>query len=171
MGIEDDIGTLMVAQGLTLVTAESCTAGLVAHRITNVPGSSAYYLGGFVAYANEVKESHLGVRHETLVTHGAVSEETALEMARGARQRMGSDVAVSVTGIAGPDGGTVEKPVGLVYIALSAADRERCECHVWDRDRDARDECRDRGDRLVNKEQSAEAVLLLLLAYLQERDR
>jgi PncC family amidohydrolase len=179
MKIEEEIGSLLIAQGLTLVTAESCTAGLLAHRITNVPGSSAYYLGGFVTYANEVKEDHLGVRHETLLTHGAVSEQTAREMARGARQRMGSDVAISVTGIAGPDGGTIEKPVGLVYVALSAEDTERCERHTRPRGLESQGEHQGTGDpilagdlgvRLANKESSAEAALRLLLAYLRERE-
>jgi PncC family amidohydrolase len=167
-GIEQEIGILMIAQSLTLATAESCTGGLVAHRITNVPGSSAYYLGGFVTYSNEAKRLHLGVADETLLAHGAVSEETALEMARGARQRMGADVALSVTGIAGPTGGTVEKPVGLVYVALSAFDAERCERHVW---QGYRGEHVDRDNRLANKEHSASAALSLLLAYLQERGR
>jgi nicotinamide-nucleotide amidase len=154
---EVEIGVLLEAQGLSLVTAESCTGGLVAHRITNVPGSSVYYLGGFVAYANEAKEELLGVRHETILTHGGVSDETALEMARGARQRMGADLGISTTGIAGPTGGTPVKPVGLVYVALSAPDVELCRCHVW------------QGDRLANKEQSAQAYLQLLLSYLQDR--
>jgi PncC family amidohydrolase len=157
MIVEKEIGELLTAQGLTLTTAESCTGGLVAHRITNISGSSAYYLGGFVSYANEAKEALLGVRHETLLAHGAVSEETAREMARGARQRMGADVAVSVTGIAGPTGGTPEKPVGLVYVALSTTDKEHCQRHAW------------QGERLTNKEQSAEAALQLVLGYLQER--
>ena len=157
MAIEEEIGRLLSAQRLTLATAESCTGGLVAHRITNVAGSSTYFVGGLVAYANKAKEALLGVRHETLVTHGAVSEQTAREMASGARLRLGADVAVAVTGIAGPTGGTPEKPVGLVYIALSAPDAERCQRHVWG------------GDRLANKEQSAGSVLDLLLAYLQER--
>jgi PncC family amidohydrolase len=129
---------------------------LVAHRITNVAGSSAYFVGGLVTYANEAKEALLGVRHETILRHGAVSEQTAREMATGARLRLGADVAVAVTGIAGPTGGTPEKPVGLVYIALSAPDAERCQRHIWG------------GDRLANKEQSAESALDLLLAYLQE---
>lgn len=159
MTLEEQIGSLLVAQGLTLATAESCTGGLVAHRITNVPGSSAYYLGGFVAYSNQVKEQFLAVRRETVLAHGAVSEEVAREMARGARQQMQADVAVAVTGIAGPAGGTPEKPVGLVYVALSAADAERCRRHLWS------------GDRPANKEQSAEAALRLLLTYLQERGR
>jgi PncC family amidohydrolase len=151
---EEEIGALLVARGLTLVTAESCTGGLVAHRITDVPGSSAYFLGGFVAYANEAKEEMLGVRHETLVAHGAVSEETALEMARGARQRLGADLGISTTGIAGPAGGTPDKPVGLVHVALSASGVELCQRYVW------------QGNRLSNKEQSAEAALQLLLSYL-----
>ena len=151
---EEEIGALLVTRGLTLVTAESCTGGLVAHRITDVPGSSAYFLGGFVAYANEAKEGVLGVRHETLLTHGAVSEETALEMARGARQRLGAGLGISTTGIAGPTGGTPDKPVGLVYVALSASGVELCQRYVW------------QGDRLANKEQSAEAALQLLLSYL-----
>ncbi len=157
MTIEEQIGALLVDRGLTLATAESCTGGLVAHRVTNVPGSSAYYLGGFVAYANEAKEAVLGVRHETLLAHGAVSEETAREMAQGARKRIGADIGVSVTGIAGPTGGTPEKPVGLVYVALSAPDVELCRRYLW------------QGDRLSNKEQSAEAALQLVLTYLRQR--
>ena len=156
MSSEVEIGARLVARGLSLVTAESCTGGLVAHRITDVPGSSVYYLGGFVAYANEVKEAVLGVRHQTILSHGAVSEETALEMAKGARQRMGADLGISTTGIAGPTGGTPDKPVGLVYVALSAPDAELCRRYVWS------------GDRLANKEQSAEASLELLLSYLQD---
>jgi len=159
MAVEDKIGALLLTQRLTLTTAESCTGGLLGHRITNVPGSSAYYLGGFVAYANEAKETLLSVRHETLLAHGAVSEETAREMARGGRRQMGADVGLSVTGIAGPTGGTPDKPVGLVYVALSAADVELCQRHVW------------QGDRLANKERSADAALQLLLAYLQDRRR
>ena len=159
MALEQEIGPLLVAQGLVLATAESCTGGLVAHRITNVSGSSSYFRGGLVAYANEAKEALLGVHHATLLAHGAVSQETAREMARGARARLGADVAVSITGIAGPTGGTPEKPVGLVYIGLSARDAELCERHVW------------QGDRLANKEQSAEAALQMILTYLQGLNR
>ena len=157
MTVEEKVGVLLVEQGLSLVTAESCTGGLMAHRITNVSGSSAYYLGGFVAYAYEAKEILLGVEHETLLAHGAVSEETAQEMARGVRQRLGAGVGISITGIAGPTGGMLEKPVGLTYIALSTQDVELCERHVW------------QGDRLANKEQSVEAAFRLLLTYLQKR--
>ncbi len=105
--------------GWTLATAESCSGGLVAGRLTSVPGSSDVFVGGIVAYANEVKEAELGVPAEGRAAHGAVSRETALAMARGARERLGADIAVSVTGIAGPGGGTEEKPVGLVYLCAS----------------------------------------------------
>lgn len=157
MVLEEEIGQKLMAQGLTLATVESCTGGLVAHRLTNVSGSSAYFLGGFVTYSNEAKERFVGVRHETLLAHGAVSEETAREMARGARQQMGTDVAVAVTGIAGPTGGTSEKPAGLVYVALSAADTDLCRRFMW------------QGDRVSNKAESAEATLRLVLDYLQGR--
>ncbi|MBC7250475.1 MAG: CinA family protein [Anaerolineae bacterium] len=155
--LEEVVGRLLTEQKLTLGVAESCTGGLIAHRLTNVPGSSNYFLGGVVAYAYDVKERVLNVRHDTLYEHGAVSRETALEMARGARRLLGSDVALAATGIAGPGGGTTEKPVGLVYIALSARDMERCERYVWS------------GDRLQNKQQSSEAALRMLRQYLEER--
>jgi len=157
MAFETVVGALLSERGLTLATAESSTGGLVAHRITSVSGSSTYYLGGFVTYSNEAKEALLGVKRETLIAHGAVSEETAREMARGARERLGADLGIATTGIAGPTGGTEEKPVGLVYVALSATDAEICQRHVW------------RGDRAANNEQSAEAVLRLIQDYLQER--
>ena len=107
---------LLRERGLTLATAESCTGGLVATRITDVPGSSDVFVGSIVAYANEVKRDRLGVPEDVLATHGAVSPETATAMAVGAREALGADVAVSVTGVAGPGGGTDEKPVGLVYL-------------------------------------------------------
>jgi PncC family amidohydrolase len=145
---------LLSQRGWTLAVAESCTGGLLGHRITNVSGSSAYFEGGVISYSNEAKELLLGVPCETLVQHGAVSGETALDMARGARRLLGTDIAVSITGIAGPTGGTPDKPVGLVYIALAAEDAELLEEHVWS------------GDRTANKEQSAEAALELILKYL-----
>lgn len=110
------------ARGLTLATAESCTGGLVAARLTSVPGSSDAFVGGFVAYANEVKAHELGVPEEVLERHGAVSAETAAAMAAGARKRLGADVGVAVTGVAGPGGGTPDKPVGLVYLHAAAPD-------------------------------------------------
>ena len=116
---------LLRERGLTLATAESCTGGLVGARLTEVAGSSDVYVGGVVAYSDEVKREQLGVSAETLAAHGAVSAETAAEMARGARVRLGAGVAVSVTGIAGPDGGTEEKPVGLVHLHASGPMGER----------------------------------------------
>jgi nicotinamide-nucleotide amidase len=112
------------ARGLTLATAESCTGGLVAARLTSIPGSSDVVLGGVVAYANEVKEGELGVPAALLEEHGAVSAEVAAAMAQGARTRLQADVAVSVTGVAGPGGGTPEKPVGLVYVHAAGPDGE-----------------------------------------------
>jgi len=111
-------------RGLTVGTAESCTGGLVAGRLTDVPGSSAAFRGGIVAYANDVKERELGVPAAVLAAHGAVSAETAAAMAQGARAALGADVAVAVTGVAGPDGGTPEKPVGLVYLHAAGPDGE-----------------------------------------------
>ena len=113
----------MTARGLTLATAESCTGGLMGKRITDVPGASACYLGGVVSYQNEVKENLLGVRHETLITKGAVSEDTACQMAEGVRKALGADIGISTTGVAGPGGGTPEKPVGLIYVGISTKDK------------------------------------------------
>lgn len=120
--LEAQVGALLLAKGLTLCAAESCTGGLVMHRLTDIPGSSAYVLGGVVAYANEAKESLLGVRRATLIAHGAVSDETAEEMARGALDAFNADLAISITGIAGPGGGSALKPVGLTYIGVAARD-------------------------------------------------
>jgi nicotinamide-nucleotide amidase len=116
---------LLRERGLTLATAESCTGGLIAARLTAVPGASAAFVGSVVAYSDAVKAAELGVPEETLAAHGAVSAETAAAMADGARARLGSDVAVSVTGIAGPDGGSAKKPVGLVYLHAVSPDGER----------------------------------------------
>jgi nicotinamide-nucleotide amidase len=111
---------LCVARRLTVATAESCTGGLVAEAITSVPGSSAYFLGGLVTYADEAKEALLGVPADVLASHGAVSAQVARAMAIGARERLGSTLAVSITGVAGPDGGSDEKPVGLTYLGLAS---------------------------------------------------
>jgi nicotinamide-nucleotide amidase len=112
------------SRGLTLATAESCTGGLVAARLTAVPGSSEVFRGSVVAYADDVKERELGVTAELLAAHGAVSAEVAAAMAAGVRQRLGTDIGVSVTGVAGPGGGTPEKPVGLVYLHASGPEGE-----------------------------------------------
>jgi len=117
--LEDVVGKLLIKNRKTIATAESCTGGLIGDRLTNISGSSLYYKGGIVAYSNSVKEKTIGVKKETLDSAGSVSEETALEMARGIRNKLNADIGLSTTGIAGPKGGTKEKPVGLVYIAIS----------------------------------------------------
>jgi PncC family amidohydrolase len=148
------IGKLLRARGLKLATAESCTGGLASHRITNIPGSSDYFLGGVVAYAYEAKVAALGVSWETLRAYGAVSREVVLEMARGARRLLSADLAVSVSGIAGPGGGLPHKPVGTTWVGLVAPDGEWARCYCF------------AGDREGNKILSAEAALRLLLDYL-----
>lgn len=116
--LEGVVGAILAKRRLTLAIAESCTGGLLAHRVTNIPGSSDYFLGGMVAYSNAAKIKFLGVEEETLAAHGAVSPEVAAAMARGVRRAFAADIGVGITGIAGPGGGTPAKPVGLVYIGL-----------------------------------------------------
>ena len=152
--LEFVVGQLLAAKKLTLSLAESCTGGLIGHRITDVPGSSEYFMGGVVAYSYDAKEKFLNVRHDTLYDFGAVSPETAIEMARGARRAFGTDIALSVTGIAGPGGGLPGKPVGLVYISLSTRTIERTEKFVWQK------------DRAGNKLDSSDAALQMLKDYL-----
>ena len=154
-GLVEKIGALLHKRGLSLAVAESCTGGLVGHRITNVPGSSDYFVGGIVAYAYEAKVGLLGVSWKTLEKHGAVSRETVIEMARGARHALEADIGMAVSGIAGPGGGMPGKPVGLTWIGLSDGDFEEAWSYVWG------------GDRIQNKEQSAEQFLQLLVDYLQ----
>ena len=134
-GVAERLVALLGACGMTCATAESCTGGGIGSAITSVPGSSAVYLGGVVSYANEVKSGVLGVKEETLARVGAVSSETAEEMAAGARRLTGADIAVSVTGIAGPGGGSPEKPVGLVWFGLASADGVRTEKAIFAGDR------------------------------------
>lgn len=145
----------LTAKELTLSTAESCTGGLIAHRVTNVSGSSGYFLGGIVSYCNDAKERLLGVPHDVILAHGAVSEPVARAMAEGARPAFGADYAVGVTGIAGPTGGTPEKPVGLVYIAVAGPHDTIVTKHFFT------------GTRESIKEQTAEAALELLLEQLR----
>lgn len=158
--LEAQIGHWLRRRNLKLVVAESCTGGLIGHRITNVPGSSDYFLGGIVAYSYEAKERLLGVAHETIVRFGAVSSETVIEMALGVRRILASDfplpetIGLAVSGIAGPGGGMPGKPVGLVWIGLSAPEGDRAWKFIWN------------GNRLENKEQSAQAALQILLDYL-----
>ncbi|WP_316934289.1 CinA family protein [Hymenobacter sp. AT01-02] len=119
--LEDAVGRLLTARGLTVGTAESCTGGLLAHRLTSVPGSSRYFQGSIIAYSNDIKMRELGVQASTLEAYGAVSEATVREMAEGLRHHLGVDVALATSGIAGPDGGTPEKPVGTICIAYADA--------------------------------------------------
>jgi PncC family amidohydrolase len=149
------LGDLMRQRKLTLATAESCTGGLIADRITNVPGSSEYFLGGIVAYSYEAKVSLLGVSWDTLHACGAVSEEIVIEMARGARMALDADIAVSVSGIAGPGGGMPDKPVGTTCIGLSTTDGDWARKFIWD------------GNRLQNKALSVEAALRFIADYLE----
>lgn len=164
--LEARVGIALAAHGWVCCTAESCTGGLVAHRLTNIAGSSAWLVGGAVTYSNAIKMKLLGVQAATLAAWGAVSEQTAVEMARGALVLFEADFAVSITGIAGPGGGSAEKPVGLTYIAAAyapgahathgddAAVQVLCRRYVW------------QGDREANKAASADAALALLLELI-----
>ena len=149
------VGGLLRRRGLRLAMAESCTGGLVSHLVTNVAGASSYFVGGVTAYANQAKVRLLGVKWETLENYGAVSAETVIEMARGVRTALEADIGISTSGIAGPGGGTPGKPVGTVWIGLSARETETAQHFLWP------------GDRLAVKEQSAQAALALLAEYLQ----
>lgn len=147
-------GTALKARGYTLATAESCTGGLIGHLISEIAGSSEYYLGGMVAYSNDVKHRLLGVPHDILNTAGAVSEATARAMAQGVREHIRADVGVATTGIAGPGGGTPSKPVGLVWICVHTPESVQTARHIFP------------GDRHAVKQQTALAALHLLLNVL-----
>jgi len=149
--LEAAVGVRLRAAGLTLGLAESCTGGLIGHRITQVPGSSDYFLGSLVTYSNRAKIEILGVPETFLAEHGAVSQPVAIAMATGARRALGADLAVSVTGIAGPAGGTPDKPIGLTYIGVSGPNGEDCEEH------------RLGGTRDMIKSRAANAALALAL--------
>lgn len=151
--------SLAIGRAVTVGTAESCTGGLVGHALTEVAGSSDYYVGGVVTYGNELKTRLLGVPEGTLAQHGAVSAQVAVAMAEGARERLGCDFTVSVTGVAGPGGGTAAKPVGLTYVAVAGPAGHEVRRHLW------------QGDRAANKEQSAAAALELLLAHIEADER
>lgn len=152
--IEEQIGEWLRVRGLKLATAESCTGGLVGDRITNIPGSSDYYIGGVVSYAYEAKVALLGVSWDTLQTFGAVSRETVHEMARGVRKALGADISVSISGIAGPGGGLPDKPVGTTWIGISTQEGDWARVFCFD------------GDRETNKASSADAALQFVLDYL-----
>lgn len=158
MNSEEVIINHLVSKGLTLATAESCTGGLISHRLTNVSGSSAVFVGGIVAYSNDIKKSLLGVSEVLLAEYGAVSNPVALEMAKGVCKSLNSDIGVGVTGIAGPTGGTPEKPVGLVYISVVCPS-----CNIY-----IVQECRFHGARLEIKQQTCETVLNLLLETINK---
>ena len=151
---EEMLGKLLRSRGLKLAVAESCTGGLLSNRVTDIPGSSDYFIGGFVAYAYEAKVALLHVTWDTLRLHGAVSRETVIEMARGIRTVLGANIGLSVSGIAGPGGGLPDKPVGTTWVGLSATDGDWARRFVWG------------GDRLQNKADSAEAALQFLMDYL-----
>ncbi len=153
MSLEEEIGRLLTERGDTLAIAESLTGGLVASRITDVPGSSAYFVEGVIAYANEAKEALLDVQEATLIAHGAVSA-LAREMAEGVRANAGTTWGISTTGIAGPTGATEEKPLGLVFVAVSGPPGAEVRRNVFP------------GDRMAVKAASADAVLSLLLDQL-----
>jgi PncC family amidohydrolase len=161
--LEAEIGRLIreyqakTGKWLTIGTVESATGGRIADRITNVPGSSDYFKGSVVAYSNEAKTALLGARKKVLENYGAVSEQTALEMAQGGRKLLNVDICVSDTGIAGPSGATPEKPLGLFYLGLAAKDESLSEKHVFP------------GNRKGNKLNAAEAALNMLKQYLLRR--
>ena len=154
VGLAERLQGLCLDRSLTVATAESCTGGLVAHAITEVPGSSAYFVGGVVSYADRAKQAMLDVPVDVIAAHGAVSAQVARAMAIGARQRLEASLAVSVTGIAGPDGGTDEKPVGLTYVGVADEGGVDIRRFHWT------------GDRAANKLASARAALELLLERL-----
>jgi len=153
--LEEIVGRLLASKSLTLGIAESCTGGLISHLVTQVPGSSAYFERGLVTYSNQAKQELLGVSADTLEQHGAVSSQTAREMAKGVRERADTDIGLGVTGIAGPGGGSEEKPAGLVYVAL--ASRKECLCHSF----------RFTGTRETVKMRSAMVSLNMLRQYLE----
>jgi PncC family amidohydrolase len=155
--LEVRLGQLFEGSELWLAVTESSTGGLLGHLITNVPGSSTYFKGGVIAYANEVKADVLGVSSQTLDTFGAVSKETVIEMARGVRKVLDADIGVAISGIAGPGGGTDEKPVGTTVIGMSALEKETTKLFVF------------KGNRLDIKTQAAQAAMQLVVDFLEEQ--
>ncbi len=148
---EQMLGDLLTRRGLTIAVAESCTGGLISHRITNVPGASKYFLLGAVAYSNECKVEQLGVDRALIEKVGAVNRDVAMAMARGIKDVARSDIGVGVTGIAGPEGGPSYKPVGLVFVAAVSNTRQKVARHFFD------------GTREAVKQQASDAALTLVL--------
>lgn len=161
--LEQQVGEKLRQYGLRLAVAESCTGGLIGYRLTNIPGSSTYYMGSITAYAYEAKVRLINVRWDTLEKHGAVSSETVAEMALGVRRAMAADIGISVSGIAGPGGGTPEKPVGLVYFGLSSGkiDHGPLSNRIWTTPQNFD------GNRIAVKEQAADFALSYLLDLLE----
>ena len=155
--MEDKIIELLMEHHLTITTAESCTGGLIAATLVNVPGVSGQFEEGYITYSNEAKEKLLGVSHETLEKYGAVSSQTAEEMAKGAKKAAHADISIISTGIAGPDGGTMEKPVGLVYLACSLGEETEVERHIFS------------GDRQEVRQASVRAALALVEKTIRKR--
>ncbi|HET9458194.1 MAG TPA: CinA family protein [Candidatus Limnocylindrales bacterium] len=158
VGLAERLQGLCLGRGASVAVAESCTGGLVADAITDVAGSSGYFLGGVVSYSNEAKERLLDVPAAALAAHGAVSAQVARAMAEGVRVRFAAAVGAAVTGIAGPDGGTAAKPVGLTYVAVADATGVEVRRHQWS------------GDRAANKQASAQALLELLVERVEAAD-
>ncbi|MCX6353328.1 MAG: nicotinamide-nucleotide amidohydrolase family protein [Candidatus Aureabacteria bacterium] len=152
--VEKKVGLMLRERNLTIAIAESCTGGLLGHMVTQVPGSSDYFMGGVIAYHNDAKIKLLGVKGMTIKRYGAVSRQTAIEMADGACRIFRADIALSTTGIAGPGGGTVEKPVGLVYIGLATMRGKMVKKHLFS------------GSRHNIKKKAAYAALVTLQEYL-----
>jgi len=157
--LDRKVAALLRESGLTLSVAESCSGGLIAKRLTDIPGSSGYFLLGVVTYANSAKEAVLGLPQELIEKHGAVSSEVAAAMAAGVRKLSGSDIGIATTGIAGPDGGTREKPVGTVFIAIARTDGCEVSRHCFN------------GDRAAVRDATAEAALKLLFSRIQAAAR
>ncbi len=151
----DQVGSALKRRQWSIATAESCTGGLIGHLLTEIAGSSAYYLGGMIAYSNAVKQHHLGVPQSILETEGAVSEATARAMAEGVRRGLHASVGVATTGIAGPGGGTASKPVGLVFICVATPATTLCRRYLFT------------GDRQANKQATALRALELILDALR----
>jgi nicotinamide-nucleotide amidase len=152
--MDDSLSKLLITKSLTISVAESCTGGLIGHLITSIPGSSAYFMGGVISYSNQAKCDLLGVSPDTLEQYGAVSDQTAKEMAMGVRERFKSDIGISVTGIAGPDGGSIEKPVGTVFMGLVLDNEPLALKYLF------------KGKRSEIKQQTAETALENIKRYL-----
>lgn len=157
MNVEQCLAAALVEGNLTLATAESCTGGGLSHLLTTIPGASAFFIGGIIAYQNDVKVKWLGVSQETLTHHGAVSAQTAVAMAEGCRTRFMTDIAVSITGIAGPSGGSPSKPVGLVYLAVADHQLTRVAEHRFS------------GDREQVRTQAIASALALILEVIEHK--